>query len=625
MRGRPRAAAVGLAAAVLLFGCAGESRPGEPLSAEAGSALPTLPPIPYAVDFEGNLPAELAGLLPQVVDSASQSQQPPTSRLAIRQRAERDVPRLQQVLRAHGYFDATVTFRIEDPKRAPSPGIVTEVERLATRPEAIVVFDVQSGPLYRFGKLQVVLADNPDGFEAPQPPGLVAGEPALTQAVLDAEQKLLVDARQDGFALAKTGEREVIVDHDTRLMDVTLHLDPGRRARFGEVTFSGGDGIDFAFLRGRVPFEAGQRYDPTLVEESQKDLFDSNLFSTIVVRPADRLTADDRLNIAYDLRQRPPRSIGAELNYETDIGPGGRVFWEHRNIFGAGERLRAELAASELQQSFTTSLTKPDFLRPRQNLLVEATLQRARLDAYDSDSLGTGVSVERELSKQLKVSLGTAFRYARIQTPKDPEETFGLLSFPGKVDWDFANDQFSPTSGGTLLVTGAPYTNLIGPSLNFVKGRLTNTRYIQLLPERRLILALRGSVGSLVGASRAEVPADERFYAGGGGSIRGIGFQLAGPLDNDDKPLGGRSVVEGSIELRTRWRNNFGAALFLDGGTVDSSVFPSAQERVLFGAGPGLRYFTPIGPARVDLGFPLDRRKGVDAPWQLYFSLGQAF
>ena len=313
--------------------------------------------------------------------------------------------------------------------------------------------------------------------------------------MLDAEQKLVADARQAGFALAKAGEREVIVDHETQLMDVTLRLEPGRRAEFGEVTFSGGDGVDFGFLRGRVPFAAGERYNPTLVEDSQKDLFDTNLFSTIVIRPADALTAQGRLDIAYDLRQRPPRSIGAELNYDTDIGPGGRVFWEHRNIFGAGERFRAEIAASELQQSLTTSLTKPDFLRVRQNLLVEATAERERLEAYDSDFVGTGVSVERELSKQLKVSLGTAFRYAQITDLNEPEQTFGLLSFPGKVDWDFANDRFSPTGGGTLLVTAAPYTNLIGDTLNFVKGRVTHTRYIQILPERLLTLALRGSVG----------------------------------------------------------------------------------------------------------------------------------
>ncbi len=223
------------------------------------------------------------------------------------------------------------------------------------------------------------------------------------------------------------------------------------------------------------------------------------------------------------------------------------------------------------------------------------------------------------------MSLGTALRYARIEDLGEPEQTYALLSFPGKVDWDFANDRFSPTAGGTVLATLTPFVDLLGMDRRFLKGRLTHTRYIALSAAPQLVLALRGSVGALGGVGRDEVPADERFYAGGGGSIRGIGFELAGPLDDDDKPLGGRSVVEGSVELRTRFANDFGVALFLDAGTVDTSSFPSFEERVLFGAGPSLRYFTPVGPIRFDVGFPLNPRKGVDSDYQLYFSIGQSF
>ena len=151
----------------LLAGCSGASDPSEPLTAEADAQFPQLPPIPFAVEFQGDMPSELQTLLAQVAQSGNQSAPPPTSRLAIRQRAERDLPRLQQALRAQGYFDATVVFRIEDPQQAPAQGVVSEVERLASRPEAVVVFDVQPGPRYRFGVLRVDLADNPDGFAAP--------------------------------------------------------------------------------------------------------------------------------------------------------------------------------------------------------------------------------------------------------------------------------------------------------------------------------------------------------------------------------------------------------------------------------------------------------------------------
>jgi translocation and assembly module TamA len=611
---------------LLLAGCGDDGAPADPF-ADEDAAFPRLPPIPYGTRFAGELPPDLAGLLPQVAQAGAGSGQPATSRLAIRQRAESNVARLQETLRAQGYFDARVGFRLEDPQEVPVEGIGEEIERLAERPKVILMYDVQPGPRYRFGALRVELADNPDGFPAPAPAslGLVAGEPALTQAVLDAEQKLLADARKAGFALARPGEREVIVDHEARAMDVTLRLEPGRRAEFGQVTFSGAEGIDIGFLRARVPYAEGQRYDPALLDEAQRDLFDTNLFSTIIVTPAGQLAAGERLPVAYELSQRPPRSIGAELNFQTDLGFGGRVFWEHRNVFGAGERFRVEAASSLPQQSATVTFAKPDVLRVRQNLLADIAFRRDNLDAYEATSLGTGVSLEREFSRQLRASLGVAYRYARIQDRDEPEETFGLLSLPAAVNWDFANDRFNPTRGGTVVATAAPYTDLLDTSRNFLKGRVTHTRYFELARSPQLVLALRGSLGALGGVSRDEVPADERFYAGGGGSIRGIGFQLAGPLDEDDEPIGGRSLIEGSIELRTKFTDSLGAVLFLDAGTVEDSVFPTGGEDILFGAGPGLRYYTPIGPVRVDLGFPLNPRRGVDDGFQLYLSIGQAF
>ena len=615
-----------LAVLLLLVGCGGGADTGRLGENEPGQPAP-LPPIPYEVRVAGELPPELATLLQSVAASSAKGSAPATSRLTIRQRALSAQASLEQALRAQGYFDGAVSFAIVDVAEAPPAGMVGEVERLATRPEFVLRFDVVPGERYRFGALAVAVADNADGYKPPEPKalGLVPGDPAVTQTVLDAEGKLLDDARKAGFALAKLGNREAVVDHATSKMDVTLHLDAGQHAAFGQVSFTGADGISTDFLRSRVPIEPGKPYDTKRIEEGQNNLYDTDLFSTIVPRSADKLTPDKQLDVAFDLKQRAPRTIGAEINYDTDLGPGGKVFWEHRNIFGAGERFRIEASGSRDQQALTSTLTKPDFLRPQQSLLTSLSLNRDRLEAYDADSVGASIGVEREVLRRLKVSLGTALRYARIQEPEESEQEFTLLSLPGKVDWDFSNDRFSPSWGGTLVTTLAPYVDLLDTNLRFLKGRVTTTRYVQILSAPSLVLAGRASVGAMGGASCEDIPADERFYAGGGGSIRGYGFDLAGPLDEDDKPIGGRSVVEGSIELRTRFRNNFGVAAFLDAGTVDSTTFPSFQERVLFGAGPSLRYFTPIGPIRFDLGFPLNPRHGVDSPYQIYLSIGQAF
>ena len=120
------------------------------------------------------------------------------------------------------------------------------------------------------------------------------------------------------------------------------------------------------------------------------------------------------------------------------------------------------------------------------------------------------------------------------------------------------------------------------------------------------------------------MPADLRFYAGGGGSVRGFGYQLAGQLDDDHNPLGGRSLLELSGEVRLRLTETIGAVAFVDAGSDFSSTVPDLSETLRVGAGPGLRYFSPIGPVRLDIGFPVNRRPSDDA-FQLYVSLGQAF
>ena len=148
---------------------------------------------------------------------------------------------------------------------------------------------------------------------------------------------------------------------------------------------------------------------------------------------------------------------------------------------------------------------------------------------------------------------------------------------------------------------------------------------MRLTDSAKYILALRGNLGSIAGTSRNDIPADERFYAGGGGSIRGYGYQLAGPLDDENDPIGGRSLIELNGELRYRMSDTIGLVYFIDGGTVADNALPSLEEDVFIGTGIGVRYITPIGPLRADIGIPLDRRSDVDDMFQIYVSIGQAY
>jgi translocation and assembly module TamA len=379
------------------------------------------------------------------------------------------------------------------------------------------------------------------------------------------------------------------------------------------------------FLRGRLTFGPGDAYDPDRVEAARRDLLDTNLFGTVVVREAQALAADGSLPVTVELSPRAARSVGVSGGFQTDSGPSARLFWEHRNLLGAGERLRADAELRLDLQRLGLDLRKPDFLRRGQALVGEAEARSEETEAYETTSASAGVGVERPLAKGVVGGLGLSYRYAVITEADEPETEFALLSVPARLDWDFSDDPLNPGRGGKLALSTAPYLDTLDPSRQFLKSRLTHSRYLRLLEQPRLVLALRGSAGSAVGVSREEIPADERFYAGGGGSVRGVPYQLAGPLDEDDDPLGGRSLLEVGAEIRYNFTDSLGAVLFLDGGTVYSSAYPDFSEEILWGAGPGLRYYTPIGPLRLDVGVPLRPREGVDDLFQLYISIGQAF
>jgi translocation and assembly module TamA len=622
--GRPSRAGVALLLLAALGACATAADDDAALDRPEEAPVEV---IAYTVRVDGEMPEELREQLLAAAEAARLEGRPPASELLLRRRAEADLPRLQQMLRAQGYYDGKVDFALEGDltPALPVEGPAALLGGLLTTPRTSIVFKVEPGPLYHYGTIKVVTRTTDPRFEVPTPGmlGLAAGAPAKAQPVLDAETELLRLARRQARPLAALGERRAVVDHDTRTLDIDLHVTPGPWAAFGAIGFAGDAGIKESFLRRRLQFETGTPYDPELVDMGRMSLVDTNLFSTVRVLLGRQFDAEGRIPVTYEVTPRLHRSIGAGIGYQTDIGAGVTAFWEHRNLLGAGERLRIEAELAQRRQELKGLFRKPDIIVPRLALVSEAGARAEQTDAFDTTSIGAGMGLQYELTEKILGSAGVAYRYADIDDPEE-RSTFALLSVPLGLDWDFSDDLFDPTAGGRLRLSAAPFFDTLGIGTRFYKGQVTHTQYHALLDEHRLVLALRGSLGALTGATRDEVPADERFYSGGGGSVRGIGFQLAGPLDDDDKPLGGRSLAEFSTELRARFTETLGGVAFLDGGTVFNATYPDFSEPLRLGAGLGFRYITPIGPIRFDIAVPVDPRP-VDDPYQFYVSIGQAF
>ena len=555
-----------LVAALLLAGCGDDGGALGPLGEDDAELPPSLPPIPYEVDFAGDLPPELASLLAagrrQRGPRCGTADQPPRHPPARRGRPGQAGAGAAgaRLFRRHGRHSRSSTSA-----EAPPQTAVTEVAAAGDPARGRAACSTWSpGPRYRFGTLAVDLADNPDAFTAPTPKdlGLVAGEPALTQAVLDAEQKLLAEARKAGFALAKLGEREAIVDHATRDdgRDAAARPGPAGRVRSGRLHRRRGHRPGLPARPGADRGRRALRSRPWSTE-GQNNLFDTNLFSTIVPRPAETLTDEQRLDL--DLRSassaRRARSAPSSTTKPTSA-QGGRLFWEHRNIFGAGERFRIEAAGRR-----AAAVADREPAQARLPAPAPEPAHRRRPAPRPARSLRRGFDRRRRQrrARDQQAAQGLARHRHPLCADRGPEGARADLCpavLPGQDRLGLRQRPVQPDQRRHAAVDRDPLRRPARHRPQFPQGPADH----HPLPPAELGTplrpgGLRGSIGALGGVSRDDVPADERFYAGGGGSIRGIGFELAGPLDDDDKPLGGRSVVEGSVELRTRFANNFGA------------------------------------------------------------------
>jgi translocation and assembly module TamA len=589
----------------------GLSVAGAPVPAQApGTQAPPEEPdaVPYEVVIRGPMGGNLRTLLEEVSETRRLSEQPPSNFLRLRRRAEADRDRLLQALRSRGYYDAAVEVRYD---RSKDP--------------VQVIFEVEPGSVYRLREIRLeVDPPNPE-LRVPTPGelGLKVGQPAQAQAIIDAEGRFLQLVREQGFPLAELGERRAVVDHDADAMDITFRLKPGPQGRFGNVRFSGIENIEESYVRNRLPWKPGQLITPERLEEARRALIDTQLFSTARIRVGQEVEEDGRLPLTIEVTQRKQRSIEVGVRYRTDEGPGGNVGWEHRNLFGGGESLGVTLDASGIGYFLLGEFRKPDVLARNQTFVASGQASAQDTDAYTSNSIGGLLGFERILEPGVTGSLGIAYRFADIEQEGESER-FGLLSLPAGLNVDKSNNLLNPTDGYRAVVSNAPFLDTLGSGVVFNKTRVDHTRYLQVLDRPGVVLAGRIGFGTMFGADRDEIPADERFYAGGGGSVRGFGFQLAGPLNADDDPIGGRSLLELSAEVRMRFTETIGGVVFVDAGSSFESTLPDFDPGLRVGTGVGLRYFSPIGPLRLDIGFPINRRP-VDDAFQLYISIGQAF
>jgi translocation and assembly module TamA len=420
-------------------------------------------------------------------------------------------------------------------------------------------------------------------------------------------------------------------------LDVSFHVTAGPRVDIGPITLTNTGRVNQPYLRRRLLVHQGQLYQPSKIEAARQDLASIGVFSGVVVRAAPKLDAEGELPLTFDFAARPRHAVSFNIAYSTDLGGSAGVTWSDRNVFGNAEQLNLSAAMTGLGGTATTGLgydvtaqlLKPDFLQRDQQIEWDLGAIKQDLDAYKQTAFTAGTTLTRKLSKQWTVSLGlTAEQEQIIQEGVTRDYTLVALPVTGKFDSTGLSNPLDDATHGIRATIGASPTESISNSATFVILQGSASTYFDFArfgwsKPGMSVLAVRGLVGSAQGASQFELPPDQRFYGGGSSTVRGFKYQSVGPLFADDNPEGGAAVDAATVEFRQRVWGNIGAAVFLDAAQVNASSAPF-EGTLREGVGVGARYYTPIGPIRVDIAVPVNEPPHGDS-FELYLGLGQAF
>ncbi|MCH8686776.1 autotransporter assembly complex protein TamA [Pedomonas mirosovicensis] len=332
----------------------------------------------------------------------------------------------------------------------------------------------------------------------------------------------------------------------------------------------------------------------------------------------------------------PGRSGGWRRAGGYATGEGFKVEgeWTHRNLFPPEGAFTVRATAGTKDQSLGAELRRSNAGKRARSLFVLTEAVRETRDAYSAYALRAAAGLQREpdiaLERRWGYSIGSEVvatnqrdrsLFAEEGDTNGRRRTFFIVALPLQGKYDGSNDLLNPTRGFRVATQVTPEAAYQDGIFGYTRLRLDASAYLPLSGED-LVLAGRAALGSILGASRDRIAPSRRFYSGGGGSVRGFGFEELGPKDADNDPLGGRSLAEASAELRYRF-GNYGLAAFVDAGQVYTDALPTFSD-LRYGAGIGARYYTAFGPIRFDVATPLNRREG-DPKVAVYISIGQAF
>jgi len=541
----------------------------------------------------------------------------PANAAQIARRSRADAELLEELLRSQGYYDADVTPRTEP---------VGDMLR--------VILEAVSGEQYKFASIDLPGLDaaGPDAANLRLAFGVKPGDPVIAEQVISGGVALKTSLGELGFADASVGEQVVEVDHVTHLATLSLPVNPGPVAKFGTIRVTGKPPFSARHIWVMARFRPGQRFERSKVDDLRRALIATSLVSAVEVQvvPVD---GGRTVDLAVKLEPAPSHTIAGELGYGTGEGARAEASWTDRNFFNPEGALTVRGIAGTSEQLAAVQFRRSNFLQRDQVLNLQASASHQKFDAYEARTIQLAGNIERQSNfiwqKTWTWSVGpeilaTDERGVFSAAGLKDTRTFLIAALPASLGYDGSDSLLDPTRGFRLSGRVSPEYSAHGGSFAYARVQFDGSAYHPITD--RIVAAGRIRLGTIIGAGVFDIAPSRRFYSGGGGSVRGYGYQQLGPKDVDGDPVGGRGLVEFGLEARIRLKQfggNFGIVPFFDGGSLATETLPDFKQW-RFAAGLGARYYSSFGPIRIDVGVPLNRQKG-DGPLAVTVSLGQAF
>jgi outer membrane protein assembly complex protein YaeT len=545
---------------------------------------------------------------------------PPVFRL---QDLEYDIDRLKIYYRKQGFYHTRITPEIDY-----GPGGEVEVTLHIDEDPFIKVADINvevTGP--------VDLSDLEDDWP------LEVGDRFTEKGYDDLKNLYLNYLPNHGHPKVKVTGR-VTLDEVKNTARISITVNPGPLCYFGPVNIKDLEKLETpeAAIREKITFKAGDLFELEELFKSQRKLYATDLFRSVVLAPETVPPQETSIPILVEIEEKKKRSVKVGLGYGDEELVRARLGLRYRNLWGGGRLLDLDARYSALGYMFSELFTNPVVFGSRFDFVNQSGARRRELPGFTDQAYFTQSRLETDIPWDFRLYFGHGLEFARpfdipVSTlirlqEAEPEKMYRASYALLGLRQDTVDDHANPHYGG-ILDWGNQYApTFLGSGLQFTQSVLDLRRY-HAIAKSDFVLAGRVRFGIIQPMqSTREIPISRRFFAGGANSVRGYSLDTLGPRNAANDPIGGEAVLELGIEGRFPLPvyKNLGGVIFLDAGNVFPKVHNIDPGHLKYSPGFGLRYLSPIGAIGVDIAFPTNRiNYQEDPPYQFHFTVGYGF